>query len=321
MAILFAAVEPSTGLQTIHIEHPQHTATHTDGAYSMGKLKQLCMQGLGVAALAIGLSATAFAADEKPELNIGYVNGWDDSIAVSNVAAEVLRSKLGYDVTLKAVEPAIMWQGVARGDLDVTLSAWLPVTHGEYYKRFKDKVEVLGTNYEGAKIGLIVPEYFAAKSIEDLNAHSEEINGNITGIDAGAGVMRRTEDAIKEYNLDLNLLPSSGPGMAIALARAEKAQKPIVVTGWIPHWMFAKWKLRFLEDPKNVFGDAEHVDTVANPKLASKAPDAAAFLKNISWSGEEVGSVMLAIRDGAKPAEAAKAWVEANPERVAEWLK
>ena len=29
---------------------------------------------------------------------------------------------------------------------------------------------------------------------------------------------------------------------------------------------------------------------------------------------------MLAIRDGAKPADAARAWVEQNPERVAEWL-
>lgn len=285
----------------------------------MRKIKSMCLQGLGVAALALGMSS-AMAAD-KPELKIGFVNGWDDSVAVSNVAAEVLESKLGYSVKLQAVEPAIMWQGVARGDLDVTLSAWLPTTHGEYFKRFKDKVEVLGTNYQGAKIGLIVPDYFAAKSIEDLNTYSKDIDGKITGIDAGAGVMRRTEDAIKQYNLDIKLMPSSGPGMATALARAEKDKKAIVVTGWIPHWMFAKWKLRFLDDPKKVFGDDEHVDTVTNPALATKAPDAAAFLKKISWSGEEVGTVMLAIREGADPKDAAKKWIADNPERVAEWLK
>ena len=285
----------------------------------MGKLKSFYLQGLSAAVLALGMT-TAMAAD-KPELKIGFVNGWDDSVAVSNVAAQVLESKLGYSVKLQAGEPAIMWQGVARGDLDVTLSAWLPTTHGEYFKKFENKVEVLGTNYAGAKIGLIVPDYFAAKSIEDLNKYSKDIDGKITGIDAGAGVMRRTEDAIKQYNLDVKLMPSSGPGMATALARAEKDQSAIVVTGWIPHWMFAKWKLRFLEDPKKVFGDDEHVDTVANPALATKAPDAAAFLKKISWSGEEVGSVMLAIREGAEPAEAAKDWIKANPERVAEWLK
>lgn len=287
----------------------------------MRNLKTLCLQSLGVAALALGMSGAAMAAD-KPALKIGYVNGWDDSVAVTHVAGEILKSNLGYSVTLQPVEPAIMWQGVARGDLDATLSAWLPATHGEYFEKLKDKVVVLGTNYEGAKIGLIVPDYVEAKTIEDLNKYAKDFDGKITGIDAGAGVMRRTEDAIKEYNLsDIKLMPSSGPAMATALTRAEKANKSIVVTGWIPHWMFAKWKLRFLEDPKKIFGDDEHVDTVANPGLEAKAPDAAAFLKKISWSGEEVGSVMLAIREGAKPEDAAKDWIAKNPERVAEWLK
>ena len=282
----------------------------------MRVLKQLC---LGAAALALGLGS-ALAAD-KPTLKIGYVNGWDDSVAATHVAGEILQSKLGYPVELKPVEPAIMWQGVARGDLDATLSAWLPATHGEYYAKLKDKVVVLGSNYTGAKIGLIVPDYVQAKSIEDLSKYSKDFDGKITGIDAGAGVMRRTEDAIKQYNLDIKLMPSSGPAMATALTRAEKAQKPIVVTGWIPHWMFAKWKLRFLEDPKKVYGDDEHVDTVVNPGLEAKAADATAFLKKFSWNGEEVGAVMLAIRDGAKPEQAAKDWIAKNPERVAGWLQ
>ncbi len=275
--------------------------------------------GLGAASLALGMAASVAA--EKPELKIGYVNGWDDSVAATHVAGEILRSNLGYKVKLQPVEPAIMWQGVARGDLDATLSAWLPATHGEYFEKLKDKVVVLGTNYEGAKIGLIVPDYVEAKSIADLNQYSEAFNGKITGIDAGAGVMRRTEEAIEQYDLNLKLMASSGPAMATALTRAVKANEPVVVTGWIPHWMFAKWKLRFLEDPEKVFGDDEHVDTVANPALASKAPEAEAFLKQFSWSAEEVGEVMLAIRDGAKPEAAARDWVKNNPERVAGWLE
>lgn len=80
--------------------------------------------------------------------------------------------------------------------------------------------------------------------------------------------------------------------------------------------------LRFLEDPKKVFGDDERVDTVANPALKEKAADAAAFLAKLDvLGGEEVGSVMLAIREGAKPEQAAKDWIAANPERVAEWLE
>lgn len=285
----------------------------------MATLKKL---STGLAGLALGLAMGMSNAAAKPTLNIGFVNGWDDSVAATYVAAEILHSKLGYEVELKPVEPAIMWQGVARGDLDASLSAWMPATHGEYYARLKDKISVLGTNYAGAKIGLIVPEYVKAKSIADLQTYSADFDGKIIGIDAGAGVMRRTEDAIKQYDLSqIKLMASSGPAMVTALARAEKEQKAIVVTGWIPHWMFAKWKLRFLEDPKNVFGAAERIDTIANPELSQKAPEAAAFLSKFSWSADEVGAVMLNIRDGVKPEAAAKAWIEKNPERVAQWLK
>ena len=274
--------------------------------------------GLGAATMALGM-ASSMAAD-KPELKIGYVNGWDDSVAATHVAGEILESKLGYSVKLQPVEPAIMWQGVARGDLDATLSAWLPATHGEYFEKLKDKVVVLGTNYEGAKIGLIVPDYVEAKSIEDLNKYSKAFDGKITGIDAGAGVMRRTEDAIKQYDLDIRLMPSSGPAMTTALTRAEKAQKPIVVTGWIPHWMFAKWKLRFLEDPKGVYGAAETVNSIGSKGLEAKAPEVAAFLKKFQWSSkDEIGEVMLAIQEGAKPEAAAKDWVAKHPDRVKEW--
>src|SRR5690606_41824726 len=108
---------------------------------------------------------------------------------------------------------------------------------------------------------------------------------------------------------------------AMIHCRALKAEKLIVVTGLIPYWMFGKCKMRILEVPKMVFGDEVRVDTVANPQLKDRAADAAAILSKLSWSGEEVGSVMLAIREGAKPDEAAKDWIAKNPDRVAEWLK
>lgn len=278
------------------------------------------LRALATGVLALGIGSTAIAAD-KPTLKIAYVNGWDDSVATTHVAANIIEKQLGYPVTLQPLEPAIMWQGVSRGDLDATLSAWMPVTHGEYYERLKDKVEIVGTHYKEARIGLVVPDYVKATRIEDLNALSKELDGKITGIDAGAGIMRRTEDAIKDYNLDLRLQPSSGPAMTTALSRAIRDEKPIVVTSWIPHWMFAQWKLRFLEDSKGSFGESERIDSVINPSLNQKAPEVVAFLKHFTWGPEDVGSVMLDIREGAKPDAAAEKWVKANGAKVQEWLK
>ena len=274
---------------------------------------------LGAAAtLVVAMGSTLASADSKT-LSIGYVDGWSDSVATTHVAAEVIKQKLGYDVKLQAVATGIMWQGVATGKLDAMLSAWLPVTHGEYWTKNKDKVVDYGPNFKDAKIGLIVPEYVKAKSIEDLKTDTTFKN-KIVGIDAGSGVMLKTDEAIKQYGLDYKLQASSGAAMIAELTRAEDKQESIAVTRWVPHWMFAKWKLRFLDDPKGIYGAAETVNSIGSKGLEKKAPEVAAFLKKFQWaSKDEIGEVMLAIQEGAKPDAAAKDWVAKHPERVAEW--
>ena len=66
----------------------------------------------------LAMSAGLAGAQSKPPLNIGYVDGWSDSVATTHVAAEVIKQKLGYDVKLMPVATGIMWQGVATGKRD-----------------------------------------------------------------------------------------------------------------------------------------------------------------------------------------------------------
>jgi len=280
--------------------------------------RRLLLQGIGLSTLCGGLPATL--AQAKPTIKLGYVDGWSDSVATTHLAAAIIRDKLGYAVEMVAVAAGLMWQGVARGDLDGSLSAWLPVTHAAYYDAVKDKVQVVGTNFRGAKIGLTVPFYVEQRAIGDLNAAKAAYRGRIVGIDPGAGVMRKTEEAIKAYGLDLRLMPSSGPAMLAELDRDFRARKAVVVTGWTPHWMFVKYRLRFLDDPKNVFGTEERVDTVINPALNTKAPPVVSLLKKLTWNAKEMGSVMLDIENGAKPDAAVRKWIAENPARVQEWL-
>ncbi|MCU1722184.1 MULTISPECIES: glycine betaine ABC transporter substrate-binding protein [unclassified Pseudomonas] len=278
------------------------------------------MRRLLGAGTALVLAMSAVTAMAK-EVSIGYVDGWSDSVATTHVAAEVIKQKLGYDVKLMPVATGIMWQGVATGKLDAMLSAWLPVTHGEYWTKNKDNVVDYGPNFKDAKIGLIVPEYVKAQSVADLKT-DDSFKKKIVGIDAGSGVMIKSEQAIKDYDLTgYKLQASSGAAMTAELGRAYAKQQSIAVTGWVPHWMFAKWKLRFLEDPKGVYGAAETVNSIGSKELATKAPEVAEFLKKFSWqSKDEIGEVMLAIQEGAKPDAAAKDWVAKHPERVAEWV-
>ncbi|MNW00406.1 Glycine betaine-binding protein OpuAC precursor [compost metagenome] len=53
--------------------------------------------------------------------------------------------------------------------MDATASAWLPLTHADYWNKYKDKVEDLGPNMTGVRTGLVVPAYVDISSIEDLN--------------------------------------------------------------------------------------------------------------------------------------------------------
>jgi glycine betaine/proline transport system substrate-binding protein len=154
-----------------------------------------------------------------------------------------------------------MWQAVATGDVDGITTAWLPVTHGHYLDKVGDKVVDLGPNCEGAAIGLVVPAYVTIDSIEELNAHAAKFDNEIIGIDPGAGIMSKTEKAVEEYGLDLKLMEGTGAMMTAILADRIKNNEWAVVTGWTPHWKFARWDLKYLEDPKNVYGGEEKIHT------------------------------------------------------------
>lgn len=257
---------------------------------------------------------------ETEEIELGYVL-WDSEIASTHVVAAVIEDELGYDVSLTAVDAGPMWTGMARGDFDAIVAAWLPSTHAAYLEQTEDDILNLGPNLEGAKIGWVVPEYVPVNSIDELNDYVDEFDGEIIGIDPGAGLMAASEEAVEAYDLNYDLISGSDAAMTAALERAIEREEWIVVTGWTPHWKFAAHDLKYLEDPQNVFGDAEHIATIVTPDLEERHPDVFNFLDNFYWTPEEMGEVMIYIEEGMEPFEAARQWISENPDRVQEWLE
>jgi len=213
-----------------------------------------------------------------------------------------------------------MWTGIGDGDFDAIVSAWLPGTHKDYYEKVKDKVDNLGPNLEGAKIGLVVPEYVTINSIEEMNSVKEKFDGKITGIEPGAGIMRATEKAIEDYGLDFKLQDSSSAAMAASLKKAIDNNDWIVVTGWTPHWKFAKWDLKYLEDPKGIYGGEEHIATIVRPGLKEDMPEVYRMLDDFHWAPADMEAVMLDIQGGMSPDEAAQKWIKNNQDKVNEWI-
>ncbi|MFD1425985.1 glycine betaine/proline transport system substrate-binding protein [Kroppenstedtia sanguinis] len=257
--------------------------------------------------------------DDKKKVTLAYVS-WDSEVASNHVIQKVLEDQ-GFKVELKQVEAGPMWAGVASGSADAMVAAWLPITHESYYKKFKNQVEDLGPNLKGTRLGLVVPDYVDVDTIADLNKKKDEFDGKIIGIDAGAGVMESARKAIKDYNLDMELVEGSDAAMVASLKKAIDEKKPIVVTGWSPHWKFTKFDLKYLDDPKKSFGDKENIHTVVGKNLKKDNPEAYKILDQFHWDEEDMGEVMLAIQDGKKPEEAAADWVKKNPDKVKEWTK
>lgn len=275
-----------------------------------------------VLSVLFALAAAACSQGEKKTIKLAYV-AWDSEIASTNVVKHVLETELGYEVELLQVDAGPMWAGVADGSADAMVAAWLPGTHASYLEQYGDRIEDLGPNLTGTKIGLAVPTYMDIGSIEDLADPdvAATIGGQIVGIEPGAGIMMATERAIEEYGLDgIQLLESSSSAMGKELIEAYKEQRPIVVTGWTPHWKFAKMELKYLDDPLGVYGGEEAIHTMVRQGLADDKPDAYEFLDRFEWTADDMAAVMVEIYEGATPEEAAKNWVEANPDKVAAWV-
>jgi len=257
--------------------------------------------------------------EETKEISIAYVN-WAEGIAMTNLAKAILEEQ-GYEVELMNADVAPIFASLANGNADVFMDTWLPVTHESYLEEYGDRLESLGVNFRGARIGLVVPSYVTINSIDEMNSVKDQFDGKIVGIDAGAGIMKTTDIAIEEYNLDFELQSASGPTMTATLKRSIDANEWVAVTGWQPHWKFARYDLKFLDDPKGIYGEEERIETTATKGFSEEDPFAAQFFRNFQMSSQQLGGLMGAIAESDLDEFAvAVQWMEENQDLVQSWL-
>ncbi|MBP2315369.1 glycine betaine ABC transporter substrate-binding protein [Azospirillum soli] len=286
----------------------------------------LKMLALGVAAF-VGstvLASPGFAAEDKKPIRIGWT-AWSDAEAVTTLAKRLIEDQLDQPVELVLADIGLQYQGLANGDLDFMMMSWLPTTHGSYLEKVGDKIVPLGMLYTRARLGWAVPDHVPqdqVKTIADLAKPEvrKKLNGRIQGIDPGAGLMQASEKALKDYGLkDYDLVSSSGAAMTAALGRAVKRDDWIVVTAWSPHWMFSKWKLRYLEDPKGSLGGLERVHVMARKNFYQDHPAVAEFLTRMYLPLEDLETIMLEA-DGSSYEKAIDTYIANNKERVHYWV-
>ncbi len=290
-----------------------------------------------ISALLVALVPVQAVAAQKT-VRLSYVE-WSETVAATNMVKTVIQEKLGHACEIIPMTADKMWEAVAAGRVDGMVAAWLPTTHGHFYEQYKDQIMDLGPNMVGTQIGLVVPDitvgrqtassgqrnapYIKAASINDLKEYADKFNRRIIGIDPEAGIMKKTREALRAYGLyNYELVKGSEVSMTAELSNAIRKQRWIVVTGWIPHWKFARWKLKFLDDPKKIYGGKEEIHTIVRKGLKDDMPDVYRFLDNYNWAPEDLEQLMIWIQEdhGMYPGEKALRYMRYHSEQIQSWL-
>ena len=286
------------------------------------KTYRLMLGGAAVAALSLTMAACGGGADdagkEKKTISIGYIP-WDDDVAVTGLWKKVLEAK-GYTVELTSVDIAPVFAGMAKGDLDAYLDAWLPTTHAADWKRYGDKLEDFGVWYGPATLGLAVPDYVKERSIADLKANAGRYGDRIVGIEPGAGEMGLVKDKVMPaYGLgDMKLVQSSTPAMLAQLKKSIGQKKPIVVTLWKPHWAYSKFPIRDLKDPKGAWGSPEKLHTLTSKDFKTNSPQAYKWFSKFKMGDKDLSKLEADVQNAGKgkEAEGVQKWMDANKDFV-----
>ena len=277
--------------------------------------KKACAYLLG---LALGASAAVTQAEEKPPVRIGWVN-WSDTEITVKIASTALQEHLKQPVKLVMADIGIQFQALANGNIDLITMVWLPSTHKAFYDKYKDRLEDLGVLYEG-RIGMAVPTSVPVAevaSVEDLNKPGirEKFDGKILTSEVGNGQYTLTVKAIEDYKLTgYKLVGSSESGMLNEMDRNLKRDKWSLVNAWSPHWMFSKWSLRYLEDPKQIFGGAEQIHAMARKGFSQEHPEVAYFFAHFSLPEADLEALMMQARESTAD-KAVAAYYAANKSR------
>lgn len=279
-------------------------------------------------------------------------NPWTGSAVNAYVAQAVIQAELGTTVNITDIDENATWQGLDDGSIDAVLEVW-PSGHAADYETYvtgKKSVVDMGKLGPKAKIGWYVPKFvvdehpelatwegFKDPELAKLFATAE--SGDLGQFTMGdPSYVTFDEQIIANLGLPLKyVVAGSEAALLTAIDKSVADKKPILLQFWKPHWKqlevdLVEVKLPDVTDAclaSAAAGDGKYacdyaVDELykaASAKLEGKNAKAFAVLKAMQLTTEQQSEIAGFIdRDGMKPADAAKKWVDANKDVWKAWL-
>jgi len=269
-------------------------------------------------------------------------NPWVGYSADVAVVDYVLRNKLNCQTKISKVKEEVSWQGFESGQIDVILENW---GHEDLAKKYitDQKVAVdLGTSGNKGIIGWYVPKWMADKypDITDwnnLNKYADMFKTTESGdkgqlLDGDPTFVTNDDALVKNLKLNYKVIyAGSEAGLITALQTATEKQTPLLMYFYEPQWALAKYPVAQVKLPAYTPGcDADlkavacdyppyALNKVARTAFVDAGGPAVNLIKNFQWTNDDQNQVAAAIQGGATYDDAAKSWVDANPDKVAAW--
>ena len=285
---------------------------------------------------------------------------WDSNAFHTAVAQYIIKHGYGCEVDKIPGSTIPLLNGMARGDIDVTMEIWKDnVTEAWNEAEKRGQVVDLGINFPDAVQAWWVPKYLVEgadapapdlKSVRDLARYKnlfrdpeEPSKGRFYNCIAGWGCEVVNTKKFEAYGLDAhftNFRPGTGGALAAAIESNIKRKRPIVFYYWGPTWVLGKVgdEVVQLEEPAydkaiwEAMGAQEHPTEVtayplvkvtvgANKKFADSAPRLVAFLKKYETTNAMVSQALAYMQDTDGSADnAAIHFLQENEALWTEWV-
>lgn len=309
-------------------------------------------------AAVVGLGLTACGGSDIKDENAGdstggkdcgelriAVNPWTGYVSNAHVIGVVAQEKLGCKVSYPEVKEEVGWQGMADGSIDTIVENWgHPDLVSKYIDDQKSVQDAGPTGGEGI-IGWYVPPWMAEKypDITDwnnLNKYADLFKTSESGdqgqlLDGDPSYVTNDEALVKNLKLNYKVVVGGSEAALIqSFKSAEENKTPLLAYFYEPQWFFSQMKLVHIDLPPYTDGCDADPATVAcdyppytlnkliSTKFADSGSPAVDLIKNFSWTNDDQNIVSAYIADdGMSPDDAAKKWIEENPDKVDAWLK
>jgi glycine betaine/proline transport system substrate-binding protein len=267
---------------------------------------------------------------------------WTAAELTDDVLAAIAKSHPGLGVnkfTTTTLDPAPAWAGAQRGDINLLTEVDWP-NQQPLAQKAADKVPIVSTTYTGAVQGWFVPAYVVGsggpaaglRSITQLNKYKGVFGGKLYDGDPGWQSTKENVMRLKGYGVDYQDVASGETAMLAQLRRAYSLHQPILLYLWQPLWVFARYKLVQLSEPKpyspacfttgngGCAMPAFSAKIAAAKSLQKQAPKFWAMLTHVRIPLPDMQEMLAKVNAGQSASAVAEQWVASHSAQINSWI-